>query len=87
MKATHAITTESDVRYETIRSATRYENEVENDAPHEIQSESDSRYRSRANGFQNIRKDGDRNLGHAQRRKPEAAQKKQVYMPSRGMNA
>ena len=45
VKVTHAITTESDVRYETVRSATRYENEVENDIPHEIQSESDSCYK------------------------------------------
>ena len=31
MKATHAITTESDVRYETTRNDTRYENQIEND--------------------------------------------------------
>ena len=43
VKATHAITTESDVRYETTRSDTRYENEMENDTRHEIQSESDPR--------------------------------------------
>ena len=30
VKATHAITTESDVLYETTRSDTRYENEMEN---------------------------------------------------------
>ena len=45
VKATHAITTESDVRYETTRSDTRYENEMENDTRHEIQSESDPRYK------------------------------------------
>ena len=54
-KATHAekkqrecdisITTESEVRYETTRSDTRYENEMKNDTRHEIQSESDPRYK------------------------------------------
>ena len=45
VKATHAITTESDVRYETTRNDTRYENQIENDSHHEIQSESDPRYK------------------------------------------
>ena len=45
VKATYAITTESDVRYETTRSDTRYENEMENHTRHEIQSESDPRYK------------------------------------------
>ena len=45
VKASHAITNESDVGDETTQSDTRYENEMENDTYHEIQSESDPRYK------------------------------------------
>ena len=37
------------------------------------------RYRSRASGFQNIRRDGNSSLGHAQRRKNGTKQKTKVY--------
>ena len=61
-----------------------------NDTRHEIQSESDScykRYRTRANGFQNIRKDSDMSLGHVQRRiesKTGTAHKKRKYICTLG---
>ena len=78
MKARHAITTESDVRYETTRSDTRYEMKWRMipamksslKATHAIKV-TRRRYHSRANGFQNMRKDSVRSLNHAQRRKPE----------------
>ena len=77
VKETHAITTESDVPYETTRSDTRYgmkwrmipTMKSSLKVTHAIITR--RRYHSRANGFQNMRKDSVRSLGHAQRRKPE----------------
>ena len=76
---TSSITTESDVRYETTRSDTHYEMKWRMipamksslKATHPLKGNSKEVSHSRANGFQNMRKDSVRSLGHAQRRKPE----------------
>ena len=94
MKATHAITTESDVRYKTTRRNTRYENEMENDTRPEIQSvkathamKGNSKEVSQPSERLPERKEGWRQEPRpCSATKAGTAPKTQVYMPSRGMN-
>ena len=78
MKATHAITTESDVRYETTRSDTRYEMKwrwipaMKSSLKATHAKKGNSKEVSQpGERLPKHRKDSVGSLGHAQRRKPE----------------